>query len=567
MSFNVTSQAKAVTGYILDFFKSFYWYYYLLLLPFLLLIIYYKLIDKNIIKLNVNLTFDRLKTSVICILLLLVLGFSYQLTICLNVFQNKLQTISNQELFKNISNPTLAIKQFGTTVYGILDIKSLFMNNEIEISTSNNEVQAHNVDSENDKKWLELIENEENFTYNYLNEYFINNSKTLKNSYTGSLEDKNLIVIMMESVNDIFINEELYPNFYRLLSNGYYFKNNYSPRNSCATGNNELSGMIGLYPIYYKCTANVYRNNLYPESIFNLFKEKGYKTSSMHDYSDKYYQRREIHKNVGSDKYYDADDLKLQYNTKDEEWASDEDFMKQVVKILNNYKNNERFLTWLTTVTSHQPYGESLYGDKYLYLFADSKYDEYDIKLKRYMSKLKVLDNGLGILLEGLEKQGKLDNTVIVLYGDHYPYGLANSILQKALPYDISEKYENERVPFVIWSNDIEATTYEQYTSYVNLLPTIANLFNLDYDSRYYVGSDLFSSEYQNLVVYTDGSWKNNICFYDASTSDIIYYTSKEYSTEEIIEINKDIGYKIKYSDLAIQHDYFNYLYQKLYEK
>ena len=224
-------------------------------------------------------------------------------------------------------------------------------------------------------------------------------------------------------------------------------------------------------------------------------------------------------------------------------------------------------MTWLTTVTSHQPYGESLYGNKYLYLFDDEKYDEYDIRLKRYMSKLKVLDEGLGVLLKGLKDQGKLDDTVIVLYGDHYPYGLSNPILQKALPYSIQEKYESERVPFVIWSNDIEGTTFTQYTSYVNILPTIANLFQLDYDSRYSTGMDLFSSEYESITVFADGSWKNEIGFYDASTSKMTYYTNQEYSLDELIKINTEVENKIKYSNLAIQHDYFNYLITSLNKK
>ena len=89
----------------------------------------------------------------------------------------------------------------------------------------------------------------------------------------------------------------------------------------------------------------------------------------MHNYTEQYYTRRKIHTNLGSKKYYDVDDLKLTYNTREETWASDEEFMKQVVKILNNYNKDERFMTWLTTVTSHQPYGDSLYGNKYLYLF------------------------------------------------------------------------------------------------------------------------------------------------------------------------------------------------------
>ena len=564
ISINISSQAKAVTSYIFDFFKSFYWYYYLLLLPLLLLIIYYKLIETKKIKIKIDTIFNKTKACLQFILFLLIIGFIYYLTVNLDLFQNKLQTISNKELFINPSNPTLAIKQFGTTVYGILDIKNLFIKNEIEIIDSSYSYTQDTNRNIDDSKWLELIENENDIALNNLNNYFINNKINDHNSYTGLFENKNLIVIMMESVNSIFINEELYPNFYKLVSNGYYFENNYSPRNSCATGNNELSGMIGLYSIYNKCTANTYSSNLYPESIFNLFNNKGYYTTSMHDYTEKYYQRRQIHTNMGSKKYYDVDDLKLTYNTKDEEWASDEEFMKKVVKILKNYNNNDKFMTWLTTVTSHQPYGSSLYGDKYLYLLDNPKYDNYDIRLKRYMSKLKVLDDGLGVLLKGLEEQNKLNDTVIVLYGDHYPYGLSNNILAPALNYSIEEKYENERVPFVIWSNDLEGTTFKQYTSYVNITPTLANLFNLNYDSRYYVGDDLFSNDYQSRVIFADSSWKNEIGFYDASTSNMTYYTNKTYDINDLIKINEEVENKIKYSNLSIQHDYFNYLNNNL---
>ncbi len=423
ISFNVTSQAGAVFSYIIEFFKSFYWYYYLILLPFVLMYIYYKLQDLNILKIKIEPEFDKLKSSLAAIAFFLLFAFLFNVTISVNAFQNKLQTISNKELFHNPSNPSVAIKQFGTTMYALLDIKNLFFGEEMEtIETKPSYNQNPNIDTD-DSKWLQLIENEDDTVLNYLNNYYINNKYTGENSYTGLFENKNLIVIMMESTNNIFINEELYPNFYKLVSTGYYFENHYSPRNSCATGNNELSGMVGLYSIYNKCTANAYSENLYPESIFNLFNNKGYKTTSMHDYTEKYYERREIHTNMGSGHYYDVDDLGLTYNTADEEWASDKEFMKKVVSILNNYQEQDHFMTWLTTVTPHQPYGKSAFGDKYLSLFDTMEYSNYDIKLKRYMSKLKIEDEALGVLLDGLEKQGKLDDTVIVLYGDHYPYG------------------------------------------------------------------------------------------------------------------------------------------------
>ncbi len=563
ISFNVSSQAGAVMSYFFEFIKSFYWYYYLILLPFIIFIVLNILNKKHIIKIKVQEEEYKLQKGIAALSIFLVFAFLYNLTINLNIFQNKLQIISNAELFNNPTNPSVAIKEFGTTMFALLDIKNSFVAGDENLMSNpiSYNQPASDVD---DSKWLDLIENEDDIALNYLNDYFINNNYTGENSYTGLFENKNLIVIMMESVNDIFINEDLYPNFYRLVSGGYYFKNNYSPRNSCATGNNELSGMIGLYSIYNKCTANTYSENIYPESIFNLFNRKGYKTTSMHDYTERYYERREIHNNMGSGRYYDVDDLKISYNTKNEEWASDEDFMKKVVKILSNYNEDERFMTWLTTVTSHQPYGKSLYGDKYLYLFENNKYEDYDIKLKRYMSKLKVLDDGLGVLLNGLEKQGKLDDTVIILYGDHYPYGLPNNILSEALPYSIDEKYENERVPFVIWSNDIEPRTFDEYTSYVNILPTVANLFNLDHDSRYYTGTDIFENDYEGWVIFADGSWKNQYAFYDASNTNITYYTNKQYNVEDIIKMNEIAENKIKYSNLAIQHDYFNYLYNAL---
>ncbi len=66
------------------------------------------------------------------------------------------------------------------------------------------------------------------------------------------------------------------------------------------------------------------------------------------------------------------------------------------------------------------------------------------------------------------------------------------------------------------------------------------------------------------MVVFADGSWKNEYAFYDASIGNITYYTNKEYSIDDLIKINQDVEDKIKYSNLAIQHDYFNYLYNAL---
>ena len=368
----------------------------------------------------------------------------------------------------------------------------------------------------------------------------------------------------MESVDEIFINKDLYPNFYKLYSEGISFENNYSPRNSCATGNNEFSGMTGLYTIQNNCTANTYRNNTYFTSIFNLFNKAGYRTSSMHNYTENYYYRSIIHRNLGSSKYYGVQDLKIPYYNEYKNWSSDEDFMKVAMDITLDDSSDAPFMLWLTTVSSHQPYKvSSVEGDKYLSITEGT---DYPMDLRRYMSKLKTLDNALGILLERLEDAGVLDDTVIALYGDHYPYGLSNDTISNVLTYNLDD-YDVEKTPMVIYNSDIKAQVVTKYSSYINLTPTIANLFNLDYDPRFYMGTDVFSDDYLNLVVFADGSWKNDIAYYNAGTASIKYYTDKTYTTEEIVDINKVVTAKMQISSSIIQNNYFNYLDNKIKEQ
>jgi phosphoglycerol transferase MdoB-like AlkP superfamily enzyme len=369
---------------------------------------------------------------------------------------------------------------------------------------------------------------------------------------------------MLESVNDVFINEKDYPNFYKMYKNGWSFQNNYSPRNSCSTGNNEMSGMVGIYSIYNTCTTNDYKDNTYPISIFNLFNNKNYYTFSAHNYTEHYYSRRTIHANMGSQKYYGVEDLNIPYSNEYKDWSSDEDFMTEILKILDSNPEG-KFMTWLTTVSSHQPYGySSKEGDKYLELFEKENIPD---ELKRYKSKLKILDNALGILIRGLEEKGILDDTVIVMYGDHYPYGLPTDMLNKVLYYDTSKDYEAERVPFVIYNTSLKPKVIRNYTSYINIVPTVANLFDLDYDPRLYMGTDIFSEDYNSLTVFADGSWKNEKAFYNAAEANIKYYSSEEYTVEELQKINTDINLKIEMSALAIKNNYYAYLQSKLEEK
>ena len=263
---------------------------------------------------------------------------------------------------------------------------------------------------------------------------------------------------------------------------------------------------------------------------------------------------------MGSQNYYDVNSLNMEYSNVYGAWPSDVTLMEKYLEKLDDIDG--KFMSYITTVTTHQPYAsQSEYGDKYLDKFEDTS---YSIELKRYLSKMTELDNALGVLIDGLQERNLLDDTIIVLFGDHYPYGINLNILNEILDRDLNN-YENEKVPLVIYDSSLKETiTMDEYTSYINILPTMANLFDLDYDPRYYMGDDLFSEDYQSLVVFYDYSWKNEYAYFNASTGKITYFTDFTYSDEEITKINELIYAKMNMSSKAIKNNYFAYLFEKI---
>lgn len=575
MSVNTSSQLGAVVDYVREFLASFLPIYYIIFIPFAFLIAFY--VIKRLVKkenydenrkflLKKRTKYEYQIRALSTLIIVGILSFGYYESLKVKFMQNEMQVVSNWDLFKNPNVPSIVVNEFGVLGFGVLDIKSAIIEPEEDMAVINvnNKTKENTNRQIDDTLWEAVIADEKDKTLQSINNYLINQDIPDYNEFTGMFEGKNLIVIMMESANNILINKEYYPNFYKLYTEGWAFENNYSPRNSCSTGNNEFSGMTGLYSIYNNCTANKYRTNTYSTSIFNLFNNKDYQTMSMHDYTEAYYYRRTIHRNLGSGRYYGVQDLGIEYFTEYRNWASDEDFMNAAMDIIEKRDKSKPFMTWLTTVSSHQPYVvPSVEGDKHMDMFADT---DYPTDLKRYMSKLKTLDNALGILLDRLEKDGLLDDTVIALYGDHYPYGLANKTLNYVLEGDLSE-YEVERVPFVIYNSEMTPKKYSQYTSYVNLTPTLANLFDLDYDPRLYMGSDILSKSYESRVVFADGSWKNADAYYDASKGALKNYTDRVYSLEEIKEINSIINAKTQMSTLIIRNNYFADLQEKMTKK
>ena len=553
ISLGTSSQAGAVTAYIREYILSINPFYYLIFVPFILYVIYYKMPKKwlKIKKKKIN-NINR----VISLIIVMILSSGYYLTLILPFMQNELQIESNLDLFKQTTNSSIGINQFGTTMYLLLDMKSLLMPKKVLT-----DVVEIDEKLDEDDIFNKIIENEDNYTYNTLNKFYKNREKATPNKYTGLFKGKNLIVIMLESVNESIYKEEYFPNIAKLVKNGIKFENNYGPRNSCATSDSEFSGMVSQYAIGNSCTSNTYKDNTYFTSIFNLFRNKGYTTSSYHDYDETYYARDKYLPNYGCQNYYNANSLNINLVKDEIEWPSDVELIEKSSEI---FTKDKPFMAWITTVTGHQSYGNYCETcNKYYELFEELGYSD---DLKRYSSKIKITDDAIGKLLEILEKKGILDDTVIMVYGDHYPYGLKDEDVNQSLPYDILVNHERERVPFIIYNSEIDPIVINKRTSYMDFLPTIANLFGLDYDSRFYFGEDALNDNPNGLVIYPDSSWEDDVAIYDAGVGSVTYKGEKTYTASELQEINKKIYLNKKMSKLSIENDYFTYLYNKIKE-
>lgn len=557
MSLGTASQAHAIEYFIGDFFTSLNpWFYMLFIIP-ILYVLYFIFLDKKFIDKSLKYKYNVVRCITVFVTII-TCGLYYG-TINFSFMQDKMQIVSNKELYKNPSMQNIAVSQYGLLGYEFLDIKSLVIKHEQTAETfakyEPKEVTNYSRTID-DTAWDALQETETNKDYKTLNSYFMSKEITSKNDYTGMFKGKNLIVLMIESGSNVLKDyPEYFPNFAKLYNNGWSWENAFSPRNSCSTGNNEMTGITSLYTINNTCTINTYKDNIYYESLFNLFNRANYHTSSYHDYTDHFYYRSIYHPNMGSQNYYDVNKLGIKLGSEYQPWPSDVELIEKAVP---HFINEDKYMAWLTTVSSHMTYkNSSKTGDMYLDLYKD---EDWDMTAKRYMSKLKIVDNAIGELLQELEDNGKLEDTVIMLFADHYPYGLSNDAFAQIAKYDTSSNGDTDRTPFIIYNPSLEAKKFDDYTTFVNILPTLANLFALDYDPRLYGGTDLLSDSYEGIVVFADGSWRTDKAYYDATKSKINYIGADKYTDEEIISINTKVKNEMKMDNLAIKTNYFVYL-------
>lgn len=315
------------------------------------------------------------------------------------------------------------------------------------------------------------------------------------NEMSGLLEGKNLILVQLEAI-DTWMLEYYMPNLKALKDAGISFSNHYTPAYIAAgTFNTEFMVNAGLLPAAPGVSASVYSQNSFPNSLAHLFREKGYSANSFHGSERDIYNRGPIHENWGYEAYHSGTDMGM----------ADFRLDSQLIGAFDQMVSDDPFFTFIITYSGHGPYSAEnpifLAHEAEARAAAKRTEDVYVYAVGHAMET----DAFIGELVDALKASGHMDDTVLAFYADHYDYYLLNDELDMEIK-GVDSINMLSHTDFFIYSQDIEPQTVEKYTSSLDVLPTLANMFGLDAQYELLTGDDAFSDA-GGYVIFNDNTW------------------------------------------------------------
>jgi len=400
-----------------------------------------------------------------------------------------------------------------------------------------------------------LITNEKDKTLLEMHEYFAGVEPTCKNEYTGMFKGKNLIWIVGEGFSSYAVHEELTPTLYKLANEGFVFKNFYNPVWGVSTSDGEYVTLTGLIPKPGVWSFARSGSNYMPFGMGNMLRKLGYSTRAYHNHDYQYYKRHISHPNMGYDYKGVGNGLEV---TK--VWPESDLEMMQVT--IPEYINDIPFHTYYMTVSGHLRYtfvGNSM-SWKNREFVKDLPYSE---PVRAYLACNIELDRAMQHLIEQLEQAGIADDTVIVLSGDHYPYGLTYEEQCEIAGHELEQNFELYKSTLIIWSGSMEEPiVIDKPCSALDILPTICNLMGIEYDSRLLMGRDILSDS-EPLVIFSNRSWITDVAKYNSVTDTLIVNEGAAVEDGYARRIQKIVNDKFKFSARILDEDYYAHVFKK----
>ena len=390
-------------------------------------------------------------------------------------------------------------------------------------------------------------------------EYLSNATPTRKNNYTGLLKDYNLITICAESFCPWFISEELTPTLYQLSHTGIIFENYYGTFQSVTT-NGEYTMCMGLYPDMSRTKTdssfNVAGTNYLPFCLGNALKGMGYQAWGYHDYIGDFYNRNITHANMGYT--FKAADSGLAMKI---DWPSSD--LEMMEASVDDYINSgEPFHAYYMTFSGHYQYNwDNAMSAKNRDAVKDLPYSE---PVKAYIACNLELEYALEYLMQRLEEAGVADKTCIVLTNDHYPYGLTEDEYNELAGQTLDTTFEKYRNSFICYVPGLsENIVVDEYCSTADILPTLLNLFGVDYASRLLAGTDVLSSGL-HVAVLSDKSFLTKTFRYDAGTETAIPADENTTVSDKLAEAYRlYVDSRFQLSGNILNSDYYAHVFAR----
>lgn len=474
----------------------------------------------------------------------------------LKVESTKNKTQDLYDLFYNINNISLNIKRMGVLNSYYLDakryllgfcpreIKNVSLDNKTKkvVQYSNNVLDLNFKETGND-------------AINSINSYISSDTPTSQNQYTGMWEGYNIVYITAESFSEIGISEELTPTLYKLTHTGFQFKNFYTP-NILSTIGGEFQSLTGLYPDYSILTTWREGNNYFPFGLGTTFQNLGYSVNAYHNNWYAFQDRDVYFRSQGLNNYLGCyNGLENRMNC--ELWPESDDDMIEVT--VNDYIHNESpFLAYYMTVSGHFAYD---FDNNYMALKNQELVQNLDATeaAKAYVATQIELDMALERLINELSNAGKLDNTVIVLMADHYPYELDYDSINSLSNYYRDEVEVNHNA-LIMWNSKLDPLIINKPCMSTDVIPTLYNLFGIKYDSRLYTGKDILSDS-TGIAIMSDYSWVTEKGTYYSGSNTFV--PKEEVSEDYVSTVNQYINSRLNISKLIMETDYYRYLFSE----
>ncbi|HIV75293.1 MAG TPA: LTA synthase family protein [Candidatus Pseudogracilibacillus intestinigallinarum] len=376
----------------------------------------------------------------------------------------------------------------------------------------------------------------------------------------GIAEGKNVIKIHLESFHSFLINmevngEEVTPFINSLVNDEKedytYFENFFHQTEQGKTADAELIMDNSLYGLPQGSAFVTKGKNTYQALPAILGQEQGYKSSVLHGDSKSFWNRDEIYKELGVDYFFDeafydmSEEQVIGYGLKDKP------FFKESMPIIEAME--EPFYAHFMTLTHHHPY---LIDEE------DATIDPTDTNdgsVDRYFQTARYLDESLEQFVNDLKEAGLYDDSVIMIYGDHYGISenhtraLSEIFGEEMTPYKYAEL---QRVPFILKVPGLDGKgTVSEYAGQVDAMPTLLHLLGIDAKDYVLFGTDLFSEEHDDLVPFRNGDFFTEDyamvkgIFYDNHTGEEIE------PTEELEALKEKVEHELAMSDKVLQGD------------